>query len=245
MAYEYLAEWFEYLNDDCDYQKWSQYFIRGLGELGAGKRGLELGCGSGAFCRLLTKNGYTMSGMDVSVPMLTKAARLAAEEGLSVSFLQGDARTVRTPSPFDFILAPNDCYNYLPTAQLAGAFRHAAACLRRGGILWFDVSSPCKLRTKVADTVCADDRDDVTYLSFNRLERGSGGDAVIMNVTLFVREKDGRFFRYDEVHTQYIHEEAPIVSALQSAGLRLLRVEGHLGEQKAGSDRWNFVCRKA
>ena len=42
-AYESLAEWFEYLNDDCDYPKWSQYFIEGLNRLGAGKKGLEIG----------------------------------------------------------------------------------------------------------------------------------------------------------------------------------------------------------
>ena len=240
MAYEYLAEWFEYLNDDCDYQKWSQYFIRGLEALQAGRSGLELGCGSGAFSRVLTKNGYTMTGIDRSEAMLTKAAQLAAREGLSIRFLRGDVRNLRALPAFDFLLAPNDCYNYVPPAQLGGAFGKAAACLKRGGLFWFDVSTPCKLRGKVADTVSADDRDDVTYLSFNRSE----GNAVIMDVTLFVREKDGRFSRYDEIHTQYIHEEAEIVSALRHAGFDVLNVEGHLGENKEGSDRWNFICRR-
>ena len=48
-AYDYLSEWFEFLNDDCDYALWSQYFIEGLSRFGAGRKGLELGCGSGAF----------------------------------------------------------------------------------------------------------------------------------------------------------------------------------------------------
>ena len=65
-AYRYLAEWFEYLNDDCDYPKWSQYFIDGLGRLNAGRKGLEIGCGSGAFCRRLVQAGYAMSGADIS-----------------------------------------------------------------------------------------------------------------------------------------------------------------------------------
>ena len=46
-AYEFLAKWFECLNDDCDYPAWSQYFLSGLARLGAGRRGLEVGCGSG------------------------------------------------------------------------------------------------------------------------------------------------------------------------------------------------------
>ena len=33
-AYSSLADWFEYLNADCDYEQWSQYLygrLRGLG----------------------------------------------------------------------------------------------------------------------------------------------------------------------------------------------------------------------
>ncbi len=240
MAYEALADWFEFLNDDCDYALWSQYFIRKLEENGAGRRGLEVGCGSGAFSRLLTRAGYKMSGADISVPMLEKAAYLAGREGLDVSFFRADAARLKAPETYDFLLSPNDCYNYIPTAGLPAAFKSAAACLRAGGLFLFDISSACKLREKVANNMFADDRDEVTYLSFNRLY----GDRVETDVTLFVREKDGRFRRFDERHTQYIHEEEEVVRALEAAGFHT-RVEGHLGEQKEGSDRLNFLCRKA
>ena len=239
-AYDSLAEWFEYLNDDCDYFKWSQYFIQGLRALAVGSCGLELGCGSGAFSRALTKNGYTMSGADISEPMLSKAARLASEEGLSIEYFRADAKNFRTLKKYDFLLAPNDCYNYLAPKTLPAAFKHAAAALKKGGIFWFDVSSPCKLREKIADNMFADDRDEVTYLSFNKLFE----DRVEMNVTLFVREQDGRFARFDELHTQYIHEEDVVVKALEGAGFDVLKVEGHLGEEKKNSDRLNFICRK-
>ncbi len=241
-AYDSLAEWFEYLNDDCDYSSWSQYFIDGLARLNCLRgEGLELGCGSGAFCRALKKHGYSMTGADISLPMLTKAARLASEEGLSIPYFQADARTLRTFTKYDFILAPNDCYNYIPQKSLPSAFRHAANCLKKGGIFWFDLSSACKLREKVANNMCADDREEVTYLAFNHLKE----DRVEMNVTLFVKERDGRFSRFDESHTQYIHEEENVVQALNSAGFAVVSVEGHLGEPKEGSDRLNFICRRA
>lgn len=86
----------------------------------------------------------------------------------------------------------------------------------------------------------ADDREQVTYLSFNRL----CGDREETEVTLFVREGDGRFRRFDERHTQYIHAEADILSALDGAGFELLREEGHLGEEKIRSERLNFLCRR-
>ncbi len=239
-AYDYLAEWFEFLNDDCDYPKWSQYFIEGLRSLSAGPRGLELGCGSGAFCRILTKNGYTMSGTDRSAAMLNKAMRLAREEGLDIPFFQADARTFRVPSKFDFILSPNDCFNYLAGRELPGAFRHVSDALKKGGIFWFDISSECKLKQKVADTGSVDDRDEVTYLSFGRLD----GDTVISDVSLFVKEADGRYRRYDETHVQYIHTEEQILAALSDAGFTVLCTEGHLHTPKEGCDRLDFICRK-
>lgn len=238
-AYDHLSKWFEFLNDDCDYATWSQYFIDGLGRLNAGKRGLELGCGSGAFCRALAKAGYEMTGADLSAPMLSEGAKRAREEGVRVGFIQADAVRLRVPKPFDFIISPNDCYNYIPEEKLPSAFARAFSSLKTGGIFWFDVSSACKLREKIANNIFADDRDEITYLCFNTLKE----DRVEMDVTLFIRERDGRFSRFDEKHVQYIHEEETLVSALERAGFDV-SVEGHLGGEKEGSDRLNFICRK-
>ena len=238
-AYDHLARWFERLNDDCGYEQWSQYFLKGLSALGAGQRGLEAGCGSGAFSRALTRAGYRMTACDVSAPMLSEGMRLAREEGVDITFVQADVASMRL-GKFDFILAPNDCYNYIAPAQLLSAFRHAASSLRKGGIFWFDLSSARKLREKVADNVFADDRDAVTYLVFNHCR----GDRVEMDVTLFVRRADGAFDRFDEQHVQYIHETEQVRALLTEAGLDVLRTEGHLGEAAAASDRVNFICRK-
>ena len=240
-AYEHLSHWFERLNDDCGYEQWSQYFLSGLAALGAGHKGLEVGCGSGAFTRALAGAGYAMTGADLSAPMLSEAMRLAREEGLFVRYVQADAAKLSLGEKFDFLLSPNDCYNYISQEKLSAAFRHAAASLRKGGIFWFDLSSAYKLREKIADNIFADDRDDVTYLCFTHLF----ADRVGMDVTLFVRRPDGAFDRLDEQHTQYIHETQDVVDKLENAGFRVLRVEGPLGEEVAGSDRVNFICRKA
>ena len=78
-AYASLAEWFEYLNADCDYEKWSQYLYERLCGLGiAGGRGLDIGCGSGAFTRRLARKGFSMTGYDISAEMLAKAEALSA-----------------------------------------------------------------------------------------------------------------------------------------------------------------------
>jgi demethylmenaquinone methyltransferase/2-methoxy-6-polyprenyl-1,4-benzoquinol methylase len=48
----------------------------------AGDRVLDLGCGTGALAVLLARKGAEVSGIDISPPMLSQAARRVREEGL-------------------------------------------------------------------------------------------------------------------------------------------------------------------
>ena len=112
--------------------------------------------------------------------------------------------------------------------------------LKKGGIFLFDISSEKKIKEKIANTVSVDDRDEITYLSFNRAET----DGVTMEVTLFAKRADGAFDRLDETHRQYIYKEEEILSALEECGFHVLEVEGHLGEDKQVSDRITFLAQK-
>lgn len=238
-AYRYLADWFEYLNDDCDYEVWSQYFVSLLKEKKAEKV-LDVGCGSGYFTRAFSRAGFDSTGVDSSLPMLEKAEFLSREEGVRCRFLSGNIVHFKTHEKFDVVISINDCFNYIPKEELRFAFKSVAAALKKNGTFVFDISSERKYRKKIADTVSVDDRDDVTYLSFNSLE----GDKAVLDVSLFVREKDGKYARFDERHVQYVYTEEEVVCALKQSGFTLEKVSGHLGEEKETSDRLLFVARK-
>ena len=243
-AYEALADWFEYLNDDCGYENWSQYLIAELkAHLDREKlppTGLDVGCGSGYFTRVFQKHGFSVTGMDVSKEMLTRAKEKAAKEGVKSEYLLGDITKLKTPVRYSFVTAINDCVNYVKKDKLKTAFKKVHAALSKNGLFLFDSSSKRKFYEKIANTVSADDREDVTYLSFNSLN----GDEVTMDVTLFVRREDGAFERYDEQHVQYVYEESEIIEALEEAGFELLHAQGHLGEDKMVSDRICFVAKR-
>ena len=238
-AYTSLAEWFEYLNADCDYEKWSQYLYDRLCRLGVScGRGMDIGCGSGIFCRMLAAYGFDMTGYDLSAEMLSKAERLGT--GPRVRYILSDARKVRVMGGrADFAICVNDCLNYIPQKDVPAFFARVNGCLRKGGCFIFDVSSPQKLRETIGNNAFCEDREELAYLWFNTLFP----DRVEMDFTLFVKGKDGRFDRADEHHTQYIHEKAALLSAAEGAGFAVRAAEGAFGDAR-DTTRLNFICER-
>lgn len=238
-AYSALADWFEYLNADCDYEKWSQYLYDRLRSLGVtGGKGLDIGCGSGAFTRAFAAFGFDVTGYDSSERMLQKAEQLGA--GGRVKYVLCDARRLRViGGRADFALCVNDCLNYIPPQDVPAFFARTAGCLKKGGAFLFDVSSPYKLREIIGGNTFCEDREEVTYLWFNECL----ADRVEMDVTLFVRGADGRFTRSDEHHTQYIHEKEFLVHAAESAGFCVRAQEGAFGDA-SDKTRLNFLCTR-
>ena len=238
-AYKHLAKWFEYLNDDCGYENWSQYLILKLSRFSL-SAGIDIGCGGGWFTRVFQKHGYRMTGMDISPEMLDFAQETAMKQGVRSEYILGDIAKTKIPARFEFATAINDCVNYIPKNKVQTAFKNVRGGLKKGGVFLFDISSPRKFKEKIANTVSVDDRDEVTYINFHKEET----DGASMEVTLFVKRADGAFERLDETHRQYCHTVEEIRLALTESGFDLLEVEGFLGEDIETSDRIVFLAQK-
>lgn len=97
---------------------------------------LDVGCGTGRHAREMVELGHTVHGVDLSETMLEAARALA---GPSLSFEQGDARTLDLGRTFDAVVSLFHVMSYQTTnADLLAAFRSAAAHLRPGGLFVFD-----------------------------------------------------------------------------------------------------------
>ena len=174
-AYANLAKWFEYLNDDCGYENWSQYLIFKLSRFPL-VTGLDVGCGGGWFTRSFQKHGYRMTGLDKSAEMLDFAQEQALKEGVRGEYLLGDITSFRSPKKFDFVTAINDCVNYIPKNKLNAAFKSVYGALNKNGVFLFDISSERKFLEKIANTVSVDDseayaeehKNDFRYVEYNK-----------------------------------------------------------------------------
>ena len=239
-AYSVLPKYYEYLMADCDYEQWSQYLSCGILRYAPGKSGADVGCGSGVFTRALKRRGFDVYGTDVSPQMLCEAERKNGETGMQIRYVLQDAVQFRPLKKLDFVTAVTDCFNYLPPERLKTAFRRIRAGLKKGGLLYFDVSSEKKLRNTLADHVFCEDGEDVSYIWFNTLQ----GDSVKMELTFFTRQEDGTYLRTEEEHVQYIYSEQALCDMLAAAGFRVLLVEGFLGkENKEDSERLHVFAR--
>src|SRR5215470_9488935 len=80
-----------------DYDLFSRYMQKdaelfyGRLELAPGTRLLDVGCGAGQLALIAARSGANVTGCDIATNWLEQAKTRAAEEGLEVTFEEGDA----------------------------------------------------------------------------------------------------------------------------------------------------------
>ena len=94
---------------------------------------LDIGCGSGFFSILLSKQGYDVTGIDLTESMITDAKALAEEEQCHAHFLVMDAENLQFPDEtFDVVVSRNVTWN-LPHPEQA--YAEWVRALKKGGFL--------------------------------------------------------------------------------------------------------------
>ena len=109
-------------------------------------RAIDLGCGLGHTSRYLARNGYDVTGVDLSPAAIEKAARLADDEGLAVRFAALDLCDGTGDLEPDFDLAVEwFVLHHVPPENRPAYIAHVASLLRPGGLylsVCFSIESP-------------------------------------------------------------------------------------------------------
>ncbi|MBR6027573.1 MAG: class I SAM-dependent methyltransferase [Clostridia bacterium] len=246
--YSAFAEVYDALMAEVDYAAWAGLYAQLLADRGVhnGASVCECACGTGSLTLPLQKAGYRMTGVDLSPDMLQRAGEKARREGLNIPFACQDMRALALHRPQDAILATCDGVNYLLTEDDLNAFlRAAAAALKPGGCLAFDVSTPHKLKNDLGNQLLCTDSEAATVVWQNAwLPRQR---QVKMDLCIFVPERDGRYRRIDESQRQRAWELPELEAALRSAGFADVAVYGEKGlTPPAPSERrWHISAVRA
>lgn len=234
--YSILAKYYDrFSHNDCDYESWSQYLLNEAKKRHV-KTVADIACGTGKMSVLLWRSGLSVTGVDSSEEMLCQAA----DKCRGVFVLQ-DMRRLQLTQPVDMAVCVNDGVNYLKPNEVQPFFCRVAENIKQGAPFVFDVSSPYKLQNALGNNVFFVDDDDATLLWTNAFRSGKA----TLSLTLFERQSNGSYLRFDEKHIQYAHSVEFLMQCLKEAGFVVAEITSDYGEKlSADSLRITFLTRK-
>jgi SAM-dependent methyltransferase len=104
---------------------------------------LEIGCGTGRVTIPLAAAGVEITGLDVSASMLEEAKCKAPEQGITVRWVEADARFFDLGKQFAAILMPfNTLQFFRDVPSLTQVFDRVKCHLKEDGRFVFDVFNP-------------------------------------------------------------------------------------------------------
>lgn len=225
-AYEDFATVYDTLMDDFDYPSWAGYYMQLMERMGVvPKKMCECACGTGSLTVQFAQEGIRVTGVDLSEKMLELAQKKARLNGVQAMFVCQDMCELQIPRPVEALLCTCDGVNYLSDDEKVQAFfERAHACVKKGGVFAFDISSPHKIKNVLGNAFFGEERDDVVYLWSNRFDESD--QTVTMDLTFFVHTGDEMYRRFSETHVQKAHDPGHLADLLLQAGFRDIRIYG-------------------
>ena len=99
----------------------------------------DLGCGRGRHAIPIARQGYRVTGVDLSEKMLDLARTRARKEGVSVEWVREDMRVFRRPAAFDLCLSLFTSFGYFPDEENQVVLNNVGGSRREGGTLPLDL----------------------------------------------------------------------------------------------------------
>jgi SAM-dependent methyltransferase len=224
-TYEALAPAYDELTADYEYDRWLAVLERLALEHGlAGRRVLDVACGTGKSFVPLLERGYVVTACDLSPSMVAVArARLPDPARVFVA----DMRALPQIGGFDLVTCLDDAVNYLlGPADLEAALASMGSALRPGGLLVFDVNTLLTYRTTFAGDAVSE-RDGRLFCWRGMSDPGAeAGDLHEAAVEVFTRAGPGRWTRVTGRHRQRHHPRDAVEDSLSQAGLAVRAVRG-------------------
>lgn len=223
-TYTGFAKVYDMFMDNIPYEEWCQYLLELLREHGISEGLLlDLGCGTGSLTELLAKEGYDMIGVDLSEDMLYLAMEKRELSGLDILYLQQDMREFELYGTVRAVVSICDSMNYiLEYEDLVQVFRLANNYLDPKGVFIFDMNTEYKYREVLGQSTIAEEREEGSFIWENDYDEEDKTNAY--NLTLFIREHEDLYRKYQENHLQRAYTLQEIKEAIAEAGMEFIAV---------------------
>jgi ubiquinone/menaquinone biosynthesis C-methylase UbiE len=229
-AYSILAEVYNQAGlADYAGQSVSRYINYALSINWAGRRVLDVGCGTGVSTWILAEQGFRVAGVDSSVAMLAQAQQqpddLPVDNNIVElpTFVQGDMRQLESPiGRVDLILAIGGVMNEIQNLrELEITFRQISRTLEPGKLFIFDMRTIRGLAHDLGenDTVAYDNTHNLMLVIRNSFSYETLSS---MRHYIIYQQQGLRWSRTDEIHVERGYPTQAVVAMLQRTGFEVL-----------------------
>jgi len=221
--YRGFATMYDELMQDIPYQKWGDYIFECIKKQYKNVKKplvLDLACGTGNMTIHLSKKGFDMIGVDLSIDMLAAAQQKSYEQGQKILFLAQDMRELDLYGTIDAAVSVCDGLNYiLDRADICKVFERVRLFLNPGGIFIFDMNTEYKFKelfaglsfesTTQSGAACEWDNnyDEVTKINEYRVCFSNNKN-----------EQAGKADQFIEVHKQRTYDTEDVIQMLKTCG---------------------------
>ncbi|MBP2622793.1 class I SAM-dependent DNA methyltransferase [Streptococcus oricebi] len=243
-TYETFASVYDAIMDETLYDLWLDFSLLHLPK--DKKKVLELACGTGILSVMLAQKGFEVTGLDLSAEMVGLAQKRARKAGQDLNFLEGNMLDLSGLESYDAVTCYSDSLCYMEDEVDVGqVFEQVYAHLKPGGRFLFDVHSTYQTDQVFPGYSHHENAEDFAFVWDTYADEAP--HSVVHELTFFIKEADGRFQRYDEVHEERTYELLTYEVLLEQAGFKQVQIYADFEDQapQADSKRWFFVAEKA
>lgn len=206
MVYYKLASWYDDLMEHVPYDNWVKMTKSLIDKYNLSpKKIVDLGCGTGEIAIQLAKEGYQVTGVDISEEMLTYSMQKQMLENVQVDWVQQNIVNLEGFKDVDLFISFLDVINYITNKEeVKLLFNNVYTALNKNGVFLFDIHDANYAKDNLMDSSFVDHTDQVTYI----WECESDKNKVEMThyLSFFVEQENGLYERFDEEHTQMVIE---------------------------------------
>jgi SAM-dependent methyltransferase len=236
-SFSAVAPYYDELMRSVPYRMWVGYYLLLLSVRESHPKDvLDVCCGTGTMCEYLAQEGLTMSGLDLSAPMIDRARAKAVKKKLNIDYYVADASTFELNRTFDGALSFFDSLNnILAPADLQKAFERVHAHLKPGAVFVFDLNTAYAFRQRMFDQENLGTSAKLRYRWVGEWDEEA--HEITVNMQFW---RGGQEFQ--EVHRQRAYEDPDVCDMLEAAGFgKILRYHSYsLDPPRATSDRIHY-----
>lgn len=232
--------------DNIPYDEWIKYIVQLLKKYGIDSGTIvELGCGTGNITNKLSELAYDMIGIDYSEDMLSLASNKAYESNQNILYLCQDMREFNINQRVDAIISVCDCINYiLEEGELLQTFKLVEKQLDDKGVFIFDLNTKYYYEMILGNSTIADNKELASFICENTFYEDE--DINGMDLTLFIKENNNNYKKYEEEHYRRAYKVDVIINLLSKANLQVINIFDAFTEEDYNetSERIYIIARK-